>query len=70
MKATLTFNLDDPDDVMAHKRCIESTKMAIALFDIIYNADRYVTTIEQYKQKINEATEGINLNELINWYLY
>ncbi len=34
MKATLKFDMSDPDDVMAHKRCVKSDDMAHALFQI------------------------------------
>ena len=34
MKATLQFNLDDPDDSMAHLRCVKSTEIALALWTI------------------------------------
>ena len=36
MKAKLIFNLDDPDDRMAHKRHVKSLDMALALWDIHY----------------------------------
>ena len=35
MKATLTFNLDDPEDKIAHYRCVKALDMAIALSEII-----------------------------------
>jgi len=66
MKAILEFNMDDPDDAQAHRRCIDSTKMAIALFEIMNNSWRHVRDVEHYTERINEATEGININELIN----
>ena len=34
MKATLEFNLDDPDDSINHMRCIKSLDMACVLFEI------------------------------------
>lgn len=34
MKAILKFDLSDPDDIMAHKRCVKSDDMAHALFQI------------------------------------
>lgn len=34
MKAQLTFDLSDPDDIREHMRCIKSEDMAIALFDL------------------------------------
>ena len=34
MKAKLEFDLNDPDDRMAHLRAVKSLDMALALFDI------------------------------------
>ena len=34
MKATLKFDMSDPDDIMAHKRCVKAGDMAHALFQI------------------------------------
>jgi hypothetical protein len=35
-KGILEFDLNDPDDAMAHLRCVKSTDMALSLWDIIY----------------------------------
>lgn len=42
MKGILEFNLDDPDDKMAHKRCVKSLDMALAFWDIFYETKRYI----------------------------
>jgi len=34
MKATLSFNLEDPDDRRAHLRCVKAEDMAQILWDI------------------------------------
>ena len=34
MKAVLRFDLDDPDDAMAHLRCVKATEMASLLWDL------------------------------------
>lgn len=34
MKATLKFDMSDPDDIMAHKRCVKADDMTHALFKI------------------------------------
>jgi len=39
-KATIEYNLSDPDDVMAHKRAIKSLDMAMALWDIVHNTKK------------------------------
>lgn len=66
MTATLTFNLDDPDDRKAHLRCVKSTDMAIALFEIMNNSDINVRDIEHYKENIMQATAAINIDELLD----
>jgi len=42
MKAVLEFDLDNPDDVQAHKRCVHSTDMAGAIFQLKYNLSKKV----------------------------
>jgi hypothetical protein len=39
-KATLEFDLNEPDDVMFHKRCVKSTDMASAIWDICHNTKK------------------------------
>jgi hypothetical protein len=42
MKATLEFDLNDPDDRMAHLRCVKSTDMAIVISQIVCNLRKQV----------------------------
>lgn len=42
MKAILEFDLDNHDDVMAHKRCIKAVDMAIVLFEFLHNSKRKI----------------------------
>ena len=79
-KATLTFDLTDPDDVMEHKRAVKSLDMAMALWDIVHNTkkglewsmqgkemDKY-EALEMVYEKIYEILDNHNINtdELIN----
>ena len=79
-KATLEYDLSDPDDVMEHKRAIKSLDMAMALWDIVHNTkkglewsmegkeiDKY-DALELVYQKIHEILDDHNINtdELIN----
>ena len=79
-KATLEYNLSDPDDIMAHKRAIKSLDMAIALWDIVHNTkkglewsmegkdmDKY-DALELVFERIHEILDehNINTDELIN----
>ena len=56
MKATLQFNLDNPDDKIEHMRCVKATDMALMLWDI--------------KQKIRSKlkySEDLSEDELYQW---
>lgn len=81
MKATLTFNLDDPDDRMAHYRCTKSLDMALALFEILHNTRKGLAykmegqnvtdpyeALEMFMDKIwdDAKAKGIDIDELIN----
>ena len=65
MKATLSFDLSDPDDRKRHLQCVKSQDMAICLHrihEIMFKADEDypITTFAH----INDALEHINLEEL------
>ena len=72
MKATLKFDLNEQDDVLAHKRCVKSLDMAIALWEV----DQYLRSESKYKdneiayeirEKLYEimSDHGLNFNDLI-----
>lgn len=79
-KATLEYDLSDPDDVMEHKRAVKSLDMALALWDIVHNTkkglewsmegkeiDKY-DALELVYEKIHEILDNHNIvtDELIN----
>ena len=79
-KATLKYDLSDPDDVMEHKRALKSLDMALALWDIVHNTkkglewsmegkeiDKY-DALELVYEKIHEILNdhNINIDELLN----
>jgi cell fate (sporulation/competence/biofilm development) regulator YmcA (YheA/YmcA/DUF963 family) len=79
-KAKLVYDLNEPDDVMAHKRAVKSLDMAMALWDIVHNTkkglewsmegkeiDKY-DALELVYEKIHEILDDhkINTDELIN----
>jgi hypothetical protein len=82
MKATLSYNLNDPDDRMAHMRAVKSLDMASALFEITQNLRKKVirrfeddTTeydsfdvIQEVFDRIYEVLtdHSIDVDELIN----
>lgn len=73
MKAKLIFNLDNPDDGMAHLRCVNSLKMACALFDINQIRSKVERmeldsdeALERVFELIHESMEEVDLDSLIN----
>ena len=79
-KGILEFNLDEPDDVIAHKRAVKSLDMALALWEIVHNTkkglewsmegkemDKY-DALELVYKKIYETLDehNINTDELIH----
>lgn len=79
MKATLHFDLDDNDDAMAHLRCVKSTKLAISIFEILYQKKKEieylvdagkldVDTFDKIFEVIIDVLEdnNIKIEELIN----
>ena len=78
--ATLTFDLNDSDDTIAHLRAVKSLDMAMALWEIVHNTkkglewsmedkeiDKY-DALELVYKKIHEILDDHNINtdELIN----
>lgn len=79
MKATLTFNLDDFNDRLSHKRALNGTNAYLVLFELQntvfrnvmkYNGDNYseetLRAIDEIRSKLNDLMERyeINLNDL------
>jgi hypothetical protein len=79
-KATLEFDLNDSDDMVAHLRAVKSLDMAMALWEIVHNTkkglewsmedkeiDKY-DALELVYKKIHEILDehNINTDELIN----
>jgi len=77
MKATIKFDLNNPEEQKAHLRCLLSSKMAQVLWQInnngykklkgdddeIYNI-AILDAIEYFRDLMEE--NGININELID----
>jgi hypothetical protein len=59
MKATLEFDLNDPDDRQAHLRCVKSTEMAIVLFDILYNLEKRVQYEVESFEADSDPSDGV-----------
>ena len=82
MKAKLQYDLNDPDDRMAHMRAVKSLDMASALFEITRNLKKQVErrfedetieydsfdVIQEVFDRIYEilGDNSIDIDELIN----
>lgn len=79
-KAIIEFDLNDPDDKMAHLRAIKSLDLSLAVWELIYNTkkqlewkiengnvDKY-EVLEMVFEKIHEVIDDHNIiiDELIN----
>jgi len=61
MKATLSYNLNDPDDRMAHLRAVKSLDMASVLFDITRNLRKKIQNrYEDIDNTHNDVFDGID----------
>jgi hypothetical protein len=56
MKAKLTFDLNEPEDIMAHLRCVKATDMALAIW-----------TFTGKLRKLVDASEDEYLDEKYVW---
>lgn len=80
MKATLTYNLDDPDDRLSHLRAVRSTELAICLWEIYHNTCRGIErkiesgelkepfdVLDQLNSDIHDllSANGINIDNLV-----
>ena len=67
MKAQLQFDLDNPDDVISHKRCIKALDMACILFEIQHNLKKKLTHKFESQPTRYTVFDGVDETfELIN----
>ncbi len=51
-KGILEFDLNEPDDILAHKRAVKATDMAIALFQFGHNTKKgHEWKLDKYETK-------------------
>ena len=70
MIAKLEFQLDDFDDRQAHLRCVQSEKMAIALFDILNLRKSWVNKIHDQTMDKDEILDIVfeDIHDILNGY--
>ena len=59
MKAKLTFDLDNPDDVTQHLRAIKSLDLAIVIYDILQLRKKIERRFENTDNTNNDVFDGI-----------
>ena len=64
MRATLEFDLDDPEDVQAHLRCLKSLDMAIIFFEIVNNLHRKLPENADANTVLKRITELLEYNDI------
>jgi hypothetical protein len=60
-KATITYDLTDPDDRLEHLRAIKATDMALVIWNFVHN------TRKQMEAEIQE--NGVDAYTIINYIL-
>jgi hypothetical protein len=65
MKATLDFDLNDPDDRRDHKRCVKASDMASALWEFARNSKK--TLISQVEEclKVDKTFSHYDVLDLV-----
>lgn len=68
MKATINFDLHDPDDQRSHERCVKSLQMAIILWELTCHGPAKFETLDQLYEWLNTELidRGINIENLVS----
>jgi hypothetical protein len=69
MKAKLTFNLEDPEQIAEHLRCVKALDFVIMLNDIKNHLRRhykYDVPADDVLKDIQEELSEINIDEYLN----
>jgi len=63
MRATIEFNLSDPDEAMEHYRCIKATDLALVLWELTSSRKSVTRVIEAAmdEDKNIDAFDGADL---------
>jgi uncharacterized membrane protein len=60
-KAILEFDLNDPDDIMAHLRAVKALDMSLVLWEMLYNTKKSF----QWKMESGEIKENDDILEKV-----
>ena len=65
MKATLDFDLNDPDDRMDHKRCVKALDMALVLWEFARNSKKTLESQIEEWIKIDKEFSHYDVLEMV-----
>jgi hypothetical protein len=65
-QATLTFDLNDSDDAMAHLRAVRSLDLALAIWDIVHNTKKSL----QWKIEADDKITSYDAIDLVYDKIY
>jgi len=63
--ATLTFDLSDSEDRMEHLRCINSTNMASAIWDIVHNSKKSIMNEIEFSMERGEEIDQFGSVQIV-----
>ena len=73
MEAILKFDMNEQDDIIAHKRCIMALDMAVALWkitnlrkDFEWEEEQGKLTSEYVMDMIYQKLDGLNIDDLMS----
>lgn len=69
MKGILEFDLNDSDDIMSHLRCVKSTDLALALWDIYYNLPKRIETTFELTETEESKDRDHQIMEILNNFI-
>lgn len=64
-KATLEFDLNDADDIIAHLRAVKSTDMALMIWHLLYNTKKEILRELEASDLNGEADHDYDLVDKI-----
>ena len=72
MKVKIIFDMDNPEDVQAHKRCIKSLDMSCMIFELLNNQEKTITQRYENRKEYEKAKVVSqvfeNIRDLANEY--
>ena len=69
-KGIIEFDLNEPDDIMAHKRAAKSLDMALALWEIVHNTKKGIGYTLEGKDYKGESVSNYEVLDMVYQRIY